>query len=110
MLWAGAIFYLSIIPGVQLPEIPVSPDKLGHFVAYGLLTWLIFLGFQKQNKWTVGIAVWTVVGVSLYGILLEFVQWAFFPHRFFEVWDMIANITGAFAAFIGFKLITNKIN
>ena len=104
------IWYLSTGGGIQLPEIAISPDKIGHLVAYAILAWLWFSGFKKIGKWSKKTAWTTTVCVSLYGVFLEIVQWAFFPHRFFEVWDMIANITGALLAFLIFNLITNKID
>lgn len=73
---------------------------MGHLLAYGLLAWLVFIGLSKRGRWAWKTGLWTVGLVSTYGILLEFVQWAFFPHRFFEVWDMIANITGSIISYL----------
>ncbi len=103
MLCAAIIFGLSISPGVQLPNVSISLDKIGHLVAYGVLAILCFSGLKKQGKFKARNAFWAVAGVSLYGIFLEYVQWAFFPHRYFEVWDMVANITGACMSYIIFR-------
>lgn len=102
------ILYLSITPGIQLPDVGISADKIGHLGAYGLLTWLVLWGLKQDHQLNGKSMVWTVLGTSLYGILLEFVQWAFFPHRYFEVWDMVANITGACTSLILFRLFNNK--
>ncbi len=95
LICAAAIFGLSVMPGIQLPETFFSPDKLGHFAAYGLLSWLTLNGLRKTDRRETLFFILAIAAVSGYGILLEFVQWAFFPHRYFEVWDMIANIAGA---------------
>ena len=102
------IFYLSVTPGIQLPDVGISTDKIGHLIAYGLLAWLFFWGLQKDGRYSKRSAVWIVLGVSFYGMLLEFVQWAFFPHRYFEVWDMVANITGSILSLFIFRLFINK--
>lgn len=103
IICAVLIFGLSISPGIQLPEVGISTDKVGHLIAYGVLAWLIFSGLKKEGRLNKKLAYWVVIGVSLYGIFLEFVQWAFFPYRYFELWDMVANITGTCLSFIIFR-------
>ncbi len=104
-LWALLIFALSVMPGIQMPETIVAPDKLGHLVVYGILNWLILNALRKSERFSEKTILLAFIGVSTYGILLEFVQWAFFPNRFFEVWDMIANIMGALTSIFLFKYI-----
>jgi len=103
-----ATFALSVLPGVQLPAISQSPDKIGHFLAYGLLTWLYLWALQKECKWSPKSVLVILVGVSGYGISLEFVQWAFFPYRYFEVLDMVANVCGAVISYLAFRLFIYK--
>lgn len=98
LIWALIIFGLSIMPGVDLPESwmdLVSMDKLAHAFVYGMLT---FLGLRAWQM-TKGLApngYWIVILLSsLYGFSLECVQYAFFPGRFFETLDIIANIIGS---------------
>ena len=95
IIWTVLIFLLSTRNSVQLPEMGLSLDKIGHFLAYGGLTALFSWAFYRRRELTLKRIGWIVVGASLYGVALEYVQWFFFPGRFFEVWDMIANITGA---------------
>lgn len=40
---------------------------------------------------------------TTYGIGMEVVQYTFFPGRYFEFWDIVANISGAFAGVILFR-------
>ncbi len=108
ILCALVIFYLSVSSGVQIPDMGISPDKIGHLAAYGMLAWLFFWGLKKDGKITRANMQKTVLGVSGYGIFLEFVQWAFFPHRYFELWDMVANITGACLSYLLFRTFIIK--
>lgn len=104
MIWALVILILSTGATIQLPETIFSPDKIGHLIAYCLLCGLILWANKEEQVASQKATLWTAIGVSLYGIMLEYVQWAFFPDRFFEVWDMIANITGAaIAVFVDMK-------
>jgi len=106
--WATLILGMSIGPSIQLPETVFSPDKVGHLVAYGVLTWLVFWALKKNGKLSSSTANQTVLAVSIYGIALEFVQWAFFPNRYFEVWDMVANFSGAFLIYLAFTFYFTK--
>ncbi|MEZ4988491.1 MAG: VanZ family protein [Saprospiraceae bacterium] len=100
-LWAIIIFVLSTLPGKQLPQVTwlSSPDKWAHAFVYGvlatgiLLSWSPNLHLKKRYQLAFLLA-------SLYGISMEIVQFTFFPGRYFEVWDIVANITGAFVALL----------
>ena len=96
LLWAVIIFKLSTMPGAQLPKITwlMTPDKFGHAGVYGIFTFLLFsfgrIFFQsaiKNSFFAAGIAI-------LFGICMEIVQYAFFPGRYFEYSDIVANIIG----------------
>jgi VanZ family protein len=103
------ILWLSVSSiGIQLPESLVSPDKLGHLLAYGLLNMLLNWALMKSGKYSPKSATLAVLSVTIYGVALEFVQWAFFPNRFFEIWDMVANFSGALLAFFVSKLFFTK--
>jgi VanZ family protein len=109
ILWAIVILYLSTFSvGIQLPETVFSTDKLAHFAAYGLLTWLVIRALLKTGNFSTKSATLAVLVVTVYGVALEIVQWAFFPNRFFEVWDMVANFSGALLAFFVSKLFFTK--
>lgn len=101
ILWLLVLTYLSVSSGVKLPKIDLfSPDKIGHAGAYALLVWLILRGIWKaQNKAAGPGTLWLVFGfATAYGALMEWVQGTFFPGRFFEYDDMLANSAGAFLA------------
>ncbi|MFQ5446113.1 MAG: VanZ family protein [Saprospiraceae bacterium] len=108
IVWTIVIFVLSVSPGVQLPQITQSPDKIGHFIAYALLSWLYLLGIRKEDKWSYRSVLLILTGVSLYGISLEFIQWFFCTNRYFEVMDMLANVSGTLISYLLFRLFINK--
>lgn len=97
-IWVLIVTALSVMPQVSLPKFDLfSVDKLGHTGAYAIMAWLMFRGFRKA---TGRVALWKEVVVIFclcagYGALMELIQGAFFPARFFEVDDMIANAFGA---------------
>ena len=108
IVWAIVILALSTTAGIQMPEVVFSPDKLGHFAAYGILAGLLFMALKKSGKYNKQSTILAVAAVTLYGVALEFVQWAFFPNRFFEVWDMIANFFGALLYYVIDRIFTTQ--
>ena len=81
------IVWLSLTPSPPQVDFEQS-DKLGHFLAYGLLMgWFCLLYIQEKTRMLYGIAF-----VAM-GIGLEFVQ-GWLGYRTFEVYDMVANTIG----------------
>ncbi len=113
IIWGLIILYLSSGSSIQLPPSFwdfLAVDKVGHLVFYGVLTYLIAYGFyqyknQSINKKSLFIALITS---SFYGISLEFMQYSFFPNRYFEILDIIANISGSIIGILFFKYIYYK--
>jgi VanZ family protein len=93
LLWLALITWFSVTPGPQLPDFQlISMDKLNHALAYGVLCWLLLRALRPLNRrrrW--GAFLFCV----LYGILMEWVQYAFVPGRFYEYADMLANALGS---------------
>lgn len=94
--WLVAITWLSTrgsipLPGFRLLEV----DKLAHAAAYALLAALVLLAIPHRNFRRYGLVFGLAFG---YGALMEWVQYRFFPHRFFEWDDMVANGIGALMA------------
>ncbi len=82
-----SITYLSLSPK---PALTASNDKLGHFIAYSVLTFLILRSFVIRN---VNRLLMLLVFSILYGVLMEYGQ-RFVPGRSFSIYDMIANTSG----------------
>jgi VanZ family protein len=101
--WALAIMVLSALSGLRPPQIRIGvigPDKLAHFGVYLILALLLWFGFYvsgRNKKWENGLILG---GGSLYGIGMEWMQYAFFPDRAFEYWDIFANICGISAGWL----------
>ncbi len=98
LLWAVVITGLSAMPGIQLPEFNLlGADKIAHAVVYAVLTGLLLWCFRRlPRQMSLRRAGLLAFGLSvLYGVLMEFMQYAFVPGRFYEIDDMIANTIGA---------------
>ena len=101
LLYMGVIFYLSSIPGEQLP-LPqfFMSDKIAHFIAYTGLGIVIALRAgltdlargRTVKAWTKPGWVGPAVGIS-YGLFDEFHQ-LFTPHRTFDLKDWATDIVG----------------
>jgi hypothetical protein len=99
---------LSVAPGKSLPHFTLwdilSADKIGHCAAYGaiVMSWLwgVYRFKHPLGVVTVRHKTWIVVGAVMLGVLMEWVQGTFFPDRFLELADMIANTVGAFVGLV----------
>jgi VanZ family protein len=106
LAYMAFIFYLSSIPGEQLP-LPAFflSDKIAHFLAYAGLGTLIALragltDLAKGNKvivWTKGGWIGPAVGIG-YGLFDEFHQ-LLTPHRSFDLKDWAVDIAGVLIGF-----------
>jgi len=113
ILWSLVILFLSTTGGINLPSSwwdYISLDKVGHLVVYGLFTILLIWGFtQNRTLPLVKIKRNIALGISIiYGIGMEVVQYTFFPGRFFEIPDIIANIIGSILGLYLYKRFFNK--
>lgn len=107
LLWLTFVTVLSVTPGVPLPKFDLlSPDKLGHAVAYGVLAWLFLWGYTRTSGRRVGWKEALVVFLltSCYGVLMELVQGFLIPGRFYEIDDMLANAIGAAIAWLANRI------
>ena len=97
------IYILSTTGNIQLPKSFFSSDKVGHIIAYGVLSFLILVGLFKEGQVTRPKIVWTILLCTIYGVLLEIIQYSFFPNRLFETGDAIANFIGAVGGYLTFR-------
>lgn len=79
------ILYYSWTPQVGLP---VSNDKLGHFIAYGTLSFAMTITYFKSKHF-----VNSIVFSAGYGLVMEVGQY-FIPGRTFSFLDILANFSG----------------
>jgi VanZ family protein len=110
LLWNALILLASLMPTDGLSdsrwmEFPYL-DKIVHFLMYAILTMLIlrenhvFKGKYRQiNVLTISFAY-----VFLMGFFIEILQNSFFIGRNFDIFDVLANVTGALVALAGFRI------
>ncbi len=96
LAWMGLIFYLSAQPKLPGPASPfwnILLKKIGHFVVYGVLAWLVLRALSRteyvtRQRWIAwGFAV-------LYAISDEFHQ-SFVPGRHPKGLDLLIDACGA---------------
>lgn len=111
LLWTGTIFILSTRGKVSmsLPFDFVGPDKIAHLGSYALLCWLILWAIRIQQRLAPPYPYsWVIMGCILYGLGLEVVQKTWFPDRYFEWGDFLANSIGVFAGWLFFHYFYPK--
>lgn len=80
-------------------------DKWEHAFAYFVLICSLQYGFYKSHTLTKKIWLALLVACAMYGIVLEWVQFTFFPDRYFEWLDAAANVVGALIGSVFFRLV-----
>lgn len=106
IFWGIVIAVLSLMPGKNMPEVIwdiANPDKLAHAFVYMILSFLLFRGFYLRGQLKRETIIWGLFISIVYGILLEILQYAFFPDRYFELLDIIANIIGSILSLVLIK-------
>jgi len=118
MKWIAFLFTLFIIAIVVAADLGILPrylgvvydfpngDKIGHFVLFGLLSFLLILTFirSRQNRTSKLIALTTGLILALLIALEEFSQ-GFVATRTFSLVDLAASWAGvAFGGFAALKM------
>ncbi|HLV38754.1 VanZ family protein [Xanthomarina sp.] len=88
--------------------VPSFSDKIFHFMAYALFTWLWFNAFYFKFNFNKIKGIFTTVVIAIvFGIIIEVLQWLLTSSRSFDLLDILANVLGVlFTAF----LLNSKIN
>ena len=76
-------------------------DKLLHLMAYGLAGILTLMAYPNSSKYRL------ISLLFIYGFCIETAQ-LFAENRFFELADLVANLTGILLAVWLFKLTKSK--
>jgi VanZ family protein len=92
ILFIGAFVGVTVLSVVPAPQMNgLESDKLGHFIAYGVLTLLLVLSLSGDRGLPRGF--WPALAlVLLYGALIEVAQ--HYIGRQFDLKDMVANAAG----------------
>lgn len=96
--WMGILFWMSHQPSIDAPMLFVGQDKVFHAGIYGILG-IFVLGTMPRpvEGYTSRQIRASVIIPSLYGISDEIHQ-SFVPGRNPDVWDWVADTTGALLA------------
>ncbi len=100
LLYVAFIFWMgSIRTNLTIPQDLLPRDKVNHFGAFGLLTWLVLRALHFEfSPITYGRLIVASIGVSsLIGALLEAWQ-LMIPYRSAEFGDWVADTLGAILA------------
>lgn len=113
LVWATLIFIGSALSGdtlngVKLINIP-GFDKCIHFIWYFFLFLFVAAGMHKwQGKLSIFSAVIILLLCITYGSVLELLQGSVFTKRSEDLYDFIANSSGAIVASIIFSFLYQK--
>jgi len=100
--WVAAIVWLSLMPSPPTIDI-AQGDKLGHFLAYGILMFW-FCRLYPAQRTRLGYAL----GFAALGVGLEFAQRAL-GYRSYEAFDMLANALGVALGWIAAGVVGESI-
>ena len=114
LLAYGALLLLtSLLPSNRLPRIPdwsdlFSPDKVAHFLAYGIFALLLSLDFRA--RYGKRAALYAILFAAAFGALIEVLQGVMNLGREMDAVDMVANSLGALLGGGLFALLTKLYN
>lgn len=108
MIWALLILGLHAIPGtdIQLRDWTVifHVDKLIHACMFGVLSLSVFVALGKSGSIR-KYKAFAILGLILYGVLLELAQGLWFIQRDASVLDMVADFVGVLLGRVAFRLV-----
>ncbi len=109
LLWALAIAIVSLMPAPRIPEVEIDyADKVVHVFVYMVLTILLIWASHKKNeKKTIPYTTLFVIlaSSSVYGLIMEILQFTITTGRNFEIPDIMANIVGCLFGVFLYKSI-----
>jgi VanZ family protein len=101
IFWSGLILYLCLENAQNLKEITIPNfDKFIHIVFHFVFTILWFLYLKKKFKTSnnINLLAVTLIVSFVFGIAIELMQQYFTTTRAADVFDILANLLGAFLA------------
>ena len=98
---------LCLVNFNDLPTVKVSgADKYGHFTFH--LVFMLLWGYYswlKQSELVVRQLINILIASFGFGVLIEFLQETFTRTRQADIFDVLANFSGALTGFLFFVLI-----
>jgi VanZ like family len=108
VLWWAFVLVLMCTPGKDLPKLGswtelISLDKIIHiiifsFMAYFFMRPMALRGQSEDAKKQTFLKI--AIAIALWGLCTEFIQRFWVEGRSFDLWDVVADSIGAFAAFL----------
>jgi VanZ family protein len=107
VFWTLMIQVLLCLPGSAIPQSgwldAIHIDKIVHVILFGglVFTWALFLnrGYAYSKNLPKFLLILFLISTAN-GILLEFVQKYYIPNRSFDLYDIVADASGAAAGFL----------
>jgi hypothetical protein len=97
--WVSVIYWLTIAIATHLPSGlavggPRGSDKMAHFVAYGLLAFLLAWTISARRRLSTFTYAGLLMACLAYALVDELAQIPI-PGRVADVWDVLADAVGA---------------
>lgn len=108
--WTILMAFLCLISFSKLPNIGLSgTDKYVHFMMHFIFTlfWSSYVSI-RENVISIPKIVRIVLISFCYGILIELLQEAYTSTRHADVFDVLANFSGALFSLLFFVIIKKK--
>ncbi len=104
VICALLILYLSMVNITTLPPLQVHMmDKVGHIIAYGVLTGLMIFALYKKGQWSRSQTLIVLSSMTFYGFFIEILQKSMTESRIFDILDIVANVMGMLIVFFLFS-------
>jgi VanZ family protein len=82
-------------------------DKIEHTFAYLVLVATFIFAFHRNGILSKNSLIILMASCCMYGISLEIIQYTFFPNRYFEWLDALANVVGVLIGSLIINLLNN---
>jgi VanZ family protein len=110
IIWVIIVMVLCTIPGNDLPSDPlfekIHLDKIVHLGLFGVTVFLLCLGYYRQHGHITRVNYSLfAISASFYGLIIEYIQKYIATNRSFDMSDVAADIVGAVAGILAFKLV-----
>jgi VanZ family protein len=112
LFWTGVVSYFCLIKSSEMPKIEIpNLDKYVHVFFHFVFTFVWFLFFRKQliTEKIIKPLVYSFLFSFTFGITIEILQQTITTTRNADIFDVIANSTGALLS-VSFILISDKFN
>jgi len=116
--YAPALIGSVVIPLLSLANLQHLPDttalhftgldKVLHLLMYAFLTCVWIYPMPAQRRSQLSAVTGVALAVGLYGGVMELCQLVFTNYRSFDIFDALANLSGALIAAAGFYFYSSR--